>query len=63
VSGPLQDPPVVEWLRGKATSYRRAATTAATSGNDEQAAVYRQVATHLGDVAQDLTAYLEKARL
>lgn len=57
-----QDPPVVEWLRGKALSYRRAAATAAKADNHEQAAVYRLVATQLTDVAQDVTAYLATAQ-
>lgn len=57
-----QDPPVVEWLRGKALTYRRAATKAAQAGSREQAEVYRQVAAQLGDVAQDLTTYLATAQ-
>lgn len=57
-----QDPPVVAWLRGKAMSYRRAATTAAKSGNPQEAEVYRLVAAQLGDTAADVRAYLEQAQ-
>lgn len=49
------------WLQGKALTYRKAATAAARSENHDQAEVYRAVAAHLGDVAQEITDYLAAA--
>lgn len=57
-----QDPPVAEWLRGKAQSYQRGAATCTRDGRKADAEVYRRVAAELGDVAQDVDAYLAAAQ-
>lgn len=62
MTGPQQEtPPVAEWLRGQALTYRRGAATCARDGRPADADVYRRVALALGDVADAVDAYLSGA--
>lgn len=53
-----QDPPVGEWLRGKAQIHRRAAATYARTGEKRAAELHRRVAAELGDLALEADQYL-----
>lgn len=54
VDDPLAEVNVAEWLRGKATAYRRAGTTYARANRKDDAAIAIAIAHALDDLAFDV---------